>query len=91
MSEHLVRSYVDRVLRLKEEQDALASDIREIYAEAKSAGLDKTALGKVVDHLRRVAKDADKVAEQQTIFDLYLDAYHREPSHTHAYAREEAA
>jgi uncharacterized protein (UPF0335 family) len=85
----LVRSFVDRVLRLKEEQDALASDIREVYAEAKSAGLDKTALGKVVDHVRRVAKDPGKVAELEAVIQLYLDAYHREPSHAHA--REEAA
>jgi uncharacterized protein (UPF0335 family) len=88
-TDDLVRSFVDRVLRLKQEQDALASDIREVYAEAKSAGFDKTALGKVVDHVRRVAKDPGKVAELDAAFDDYLQAYHREPSHTHA--REGAA
>lgn len=85
-----LRSLVDRILRLKEEQDALATDIREVYAEVKSAGFDKAALGQVVQHLRRVAKDAKKVEEAQAVFDLYLNAYHGDPSHTPAYAREAA-
>lgn len=39
-----LKAYIDRVLRLKEEQDALGDDIREIYAEAKGEGYDKTDL-----------------------------------------------
>ena len=51
-----LRSFIDRVLRLKEEQDALADDIREVYAEAKGEGFDKTALGEVVSYLRKIEK-----------------------------------
>lgn len=87
-----LRSFIDRVLRLKEEQDTLAADIREVYAEAKGEGFDKTALGQVVAHLRKVDKrGADAVNEAETIFDMYLSAYqggNEQPSRTHAYARE---
>ncbi len=71
-----LRSLVDRILRLKEEQDALAADIRDIYAEGKGKGYNKTALGQVVAHLRKVEKKgADAVGEADTIFDMYLNAY----------------
>jgi uncharacterized protein (UPF0335 family) len=84
-----LKSYIDRVLRLKEEQDALGDDIRDVYAEAKAEGYDKTVMGKLVAHLRKVLKQGDSaVAEAESIFDTYLQAYHRASgtpvaSHTH--------
>jgi len=84
-----LKSYIDRVLRLKEEQDTLGDDIREVYAEAKSEGYDKTIMGKLVAHLRKVAKSGeDTVSEQEMNFDTYLQAYHRASgtavaTHTH--------
>jgi uncharacterized protein (UPF0335 family) len=84
-----LKAYVDRVLRLKEEQDTLGDDIREVYAEAKGEGYDKTVMGKLVAHLRKVAKSGeDAVSEQADIFDTYLTAYHRASgtavaTHTH--------
>lgn len=80
----IVKSFIDRILRLKEEQDALTADIREVYAEAKGNGYDKTAMGEVVAYLRKIEKKGkDAVSERTAMFDLYLDAYER-PSHTHA-------
>ena len=35
-----LRKIVERIERLEEERKGLASDIRDIYAEAKSAGFD---------------------------------------------------
>jgi len=87
MVPELIRSYVDRILRLKEEEDGLKADIKDIYAEAKSNGLDKTALGDLVNHLRKQAKDPEKASERSTMFGLYLDAYENAPSHTHAPVR----
>jgi uncharacterized protein (UPF0335 family) len=84
MAPDLIRSYVDRILRIKEEEDTLKADIKDIYAEAKGNGLDKTALGDLVNHLRKQAKNPEKQAERSTLFDLYLDAYSNAPSHTHA-------
>lgn len=71
-----LRSFVERVLRLKAEQDGLSGDIRDIYAEAKATGFDKTALGKVVAHVRQIEKKGrEVVAEQDEYFDVYLHAY----------------
>ncbi|APG91118.1 DUF2312 domain-containing protein [Sinorhizobium americanum] len=75
-SDAQIKAFIDRILRLKEEQDTIGEDIRDIYAEAKSMGFDKTAMGNVVAHLRKVSKKGhDTVAEQGAIFDLYLAAY----------------
>lgn len=71
-----IKQFIDRILRLKEEQDTLGEDIREVYAEAKGRGYDKTVLGNVVSHLRKVAKlGNDTLNEREAIFDLYLTAY----------------
>jgi uncharacterized protein (UPF0335 family) len=76
-------SILDRILRLKEEQDTISDDVKEVYAEAKSNGYDKTVLGQVVNHLRKVAKKgATTVAESDALFDLYLTAY-QGPSRAH--------
>lgn len=84
-----LKAYIDRVLRLKEEQDTLGDDIREVYAEAKAEGYDKTVMGKLVAHLRKVQKAGEgAVSEQEMVFDTYLQAYHRASgtvvaTHTH--------
>lgn len=82
-----IKQFIDRVLRLKEEQDTLSEDIREVYAEAKGRGYDKTAMGQVVAHLRKVDKlGSDAIAERETIFGMYLGAYETGTSvatHTH--------
>ncbi|MGN7734403.1 DUF2312 domain-containing protein [Ensifer sp. 22564] len=75
-AEGQIKAFIDRILRLKEEQDVIGDDIRDVYAEAKGMGFDKTAMGNVVAHLRKVAKKgSETVAEQGAIFDIYLAAY----------------
>lgn len=84
-----LKAFIDRVLRLKEEQDALAQDIREVYAEAKMTGYDKTVMGKLVAYLRKIEKAGPEAAnEAEAVFDTYLDAYQRASgmriaTHTH--------
>ncbi|MDX0517352.1 DUF2312 domain-containing protein [Sinorhizobium medicae] len=86
-SDAQIRAFIDHILRLKEEQDTIGEDIRDIYAEAKSMGFD-TAMGNVVAHLRKVAKKGhDTIAEQGAIFDLYLCAYEGKSPHAPAPAR----
>lgn len=85
MSNEQFRSFIDRILRLKSEQDTIAADIREVYAEAKGTGFDKTAMGQLVTYLRKREKNPEQVAEQSAIFDLYLSSYEA----PHARAREE--
>lgn len=66
-----LRSLVDRIERLDEERKALGNDIKDIYAEAKSAGFDV----KVLRQLIRIRKqEAAEVEEQETLLDLYRRA-----------------
>jgi len=66
-----LRSLVDRIERLEEERKALGNDIKDIYAEAKSAGFD----AKVLRQLIRIRKqEAAEVEEQETLLDLYRRA-----------------
>jgi uncharacterized protein (UPF0335 family) len=66
-----LRSLVDRIERLEEERKALASDIKDIYAEAKSAGFDV----KVLRQLIRIRKqEPAEVEEQESLLDVYRRA-----------------
>lgn len=66
-----IRSIVERVERLEEEKKALAEDIREVYAEAKSNGFDPKILRQIV----RIRKqDAAERAEQEALLELYMHA-----------------
>lgn len=67
-------SIVERVQRLQAEKREIEDDIKEVYAEARSAGYDVKILRAVVKHL---GKDADDVAEFETLFDLYLEEVKR--------------
>lgn len=52
-----INSIVNRILRLTEEKAALQSDIKDIYAEAKSAGFDVKAVRVAV---RRASETEEK-------------------------------
>ena len=66
-----LRSLVERIERLEEERRALAGDIKDIYAEAKSAGFDVKVLREII-RLRR--QDPAEVEEQESLLDLYKRA-----------------
>ena len=84
-----IRAFVDRILRMRAEAQAIKDDIKEIYAEAKGNGFDKTVLGNVVRYLEKTSDDHAKEDERDALFDLYLNAYQGAPSRTHAHARED--
>jgi uncharacterized protein (UPF0335 family) len=66
-----LRSIVDRIERLEEERKAMGSDIKDIYAEAKSAGFDV----KVLRQLIRIRKqEPAEIEEQETLLDVYRRA-----------------
>lgn len=65
-----LRQFVARIERLEAEKSELGADIREVYAEVKTFGLDPKILRKVVA-LRKV--EAAERAEQEAMLDLYLD------------------
>lgn len=66
-----LRSIVERIERLEEERKALGGDIRDIYAEAKSAGFDVKVLRQLIT-IRK--KQAAEVEEQETLLDVYRRA-----------------
>lgn len=66
-----LRALVERIERLEEEKKSISTDIKEVYAEAKSNGFDTKALRNVIS-LRK--KDADARQEEQALLDVYLAA-----------------
>lgn len=79
-----IRAYVERILRMKQEAKAIRDDIKEIYAEAKATGHDKTALGQLVTYVEKREKDKDALLEQGALFELYLaDFDGASRAHTH--------
>lgn len=66
-----LRSIVERIERLDEERKAIGSDIKDIFAEAKSAGFDTKVLRQLIS-LRK--KEPADVEEQEALLDLYRRA-----------------
>lgn len=66
-----LKAYLDRIERLEEEKKALAEDIKDIYAEAKSFGFDTKTMRKV---LKIRNQDANKRREEDELLALYAAA-----------------
>jgi uncharacterized protein (UPF0335 family) len=62
---------VERIERLAEEKDGIASDISDLFKEAKGNGYDVPALRALIK-LRK--EDANKRAERETILETYMAA-----------------
>ena len=54
-----LRSLIERIERLEEEQKALSSDIRDIFAEAKSAGFDVKIMRTIIKLRKMNAADRE--------------------------------
>ena len=66
-----LRSLIERIERLEEEKAAIASDIRDIFAEAKSAGFDVKIMRTVIKLRKMNAADRD---EQEFLLETYRKA-----------------
>ncbi len=66
-----LRSIIERIERLEEERKALASDIKDVYSEAKSAGFDVKVIRQLIS-IRR--KEPAEVEEQESLLDVYRRA-----------------
>lgn len=64
-------SFFERVERLEEEKAALAEDIKEVFAEAKSAGFEVKIMRRIMK-LRKM--DLEKRQEEDELLDLYMSA-----------------
>lgn len=63
-----LRSIIERVEKLEEEKAAIATDIREVFAEAKANGFDVKAMRQIIK-LRKM--DHSERDEQEHMLDLY--------------------
>ena len=66
-----LKTIIERLERLEEDKQAVMTDMKEVFAEAKGEGYDTKVLKKV---LRLRAQDKAKRQEEQAILDLYLSA-----------------
>lgn len=63
-----LKAFIERVERLEEEKAAIASDIKEVYAEAKGRGFDTKIVRLIV---KRRKQDANERREQEALLELY--------------------
>jgi len=66
-----LKSFVERIERLESEKQGLQEDIKEVYAESKSAGFDAKIIRQII-RLRKMDKDDRQEAE--AILELYKEA-----------------
>ncbi len=66
-----LRLFIERIERLEEEKKAMADDIKDVYAEAKSNGYDTKTMRTIV-RLRKMEKHTRDEAEM--LIDTYLAA-----------------
>lgn len=84
------KSRMERILRLLAEIDEIKGDIREIYAEEKADGGDKTAMGAAISHIRKREKDREAYDAREAFMESYLNAFSASGTpvatreHTHA-------
>ncbi|MEP3245126.1 MAG: DUF2312 domain-containing protein [Sneathiella sp.] len=69
-ADHLL-SYLERIERLEEEKQALADDIKEVFAEAKGTGFDAKAMRAILKERKSDKADWD---EHQYMVALYRHA-----------------
>lgn len=66
-----LQSLIERIERLEEEKKAIQSDIRDIFAEAKSAGFDSKIMRQIIKLRKMNAADRDN---QEYLLDIYKKA-----------------
>jgi len=66
-----LQSFVERIERLEEEKQAIADDIKEVKAEARSAGFDVKTINRIIKR-RRMTQD--RRDEEDALLDIYEGA-----------------
>jgi uncharacterized protein (UPF0335 family) len=66
-----LKSFIERIERLEEEKAALASDIKDVYGEAKAIGFDPKIMRKII-RLRKL--DDNKRSEEEMLIETYKAA-----------------
>lgn len=66
-----LKAFIERVEKLEEEKQAIADDIKDVFAEMKGTGFDTKAVRTII-RLRK--KDKAEREEEEAILDLYMNA-----------------
>lgn len=66
-----LKSLIERIEHLEGNKKEIASDIRDVYAEAKGKSFDVKAMRSII---RMRAEDPEKRADREAILDTYLHA-----------------
>ena len=66
-----LKSVIERIERLEEEKQAIADDIKDVFAEAKANGFDVKVLREILK-IRKL--DLSEQQEQEAVRDLYMQA-----------------
>jgi uncharacterized protein (UPF0335 family) len=64
-------SFIERIERMEEEKAAVATDIKEIYVEAKNNGFETKIIRKIVS-LRRKSKEERQ--EEEALLETYMSS-----------------
>ena len=67
-------TFAERIGNLMGEKDQIAEAIREVYVEAKSAGLNPKAMRKAISISRKDADQLEKWKAEEEDVDLFLNA-----------------
>lgn len=66
-----IKQFVERIERLEEEKQAIADDIKDVFAELKGRGFDVKAVREILK-IRKM--DHSERQEAQAILELYMSA-----------------
>ncbi|MAP24778.1 MAG: hypothetical protein CMM87_04505 [Rickettsiales bacterium] len=71
ISSEQLKNIIEKIERLEEEKATISTDIREVYAEAKSVGYDTKTIRQIIK-IRKM--DQDDFQEQEALLDTYMNA-----------------
>lgn len=66
-----LRSFIERIEKLEEDRQAIAQDVKDVFAEAKNSGFEPKIM-KVVLKIRKM--DKNELDEQETLLQIYKEA-----------------
>jgi uncharacterized protein (UPF0335 family) len=66
-----LKQFIERIERLDQEKVTILTDIREVFAEAKSSGFDNKIMRQIIK-IRKM--DRSELEEQESLLDLYKQA-----------------
>ncbi len=66
-----LKSFIERIERLEEEKSGIATDIKDIYGEAKAVGFDPKIMRKII-RLRKM--EEEKRNEEDMLLETYKSA-----------------